>query len=337
MTQSQDSAVRSLVERMRQGNTRALARAISLVENDAPEAQPLLSACFPHTGSALRIGITGSPGAGKSTLVDALARAWRRAGKTIGVLAVDPTSPFTGGAILGDRIRMQDPAGDDGLYIRSMATRGALGGLAHNTADVIQILEAGGKDIVLIETVGVGQDEIDIVRLADITVVVLVPGMGDDVQSIKAGIMEIADIFVVNKADHEGADRVEKEIRAMQSLATTHAPRVPPIVRTVATGGAGIAELIAAIDDARDWLASEGRAEARRVEYWSRRIEEMVRNALLREAAAHGLTAEALAHHAKLAVAGHEDPYRLVPELVAKIFAQRTRPNAQIEKIEEGK
>ena len=323
MTQSQDSAVRELAGRVAAGDTRALARAISLVENDAPEAQALLSACFPHTGRALRIGITGSPGAGKSTLVDALARAWRGAGKTVGVLAVDPTSPFTGGAILGDRIRMQDRAGDDGLYIRSMATRGALGGLARNTADVIQILEASGKDVVLIETVGVGQDEIDIVRLADITVVVLVPGMGDDVQSIKAGIMEIADIFVVNKADREGADRVEKEIRALQSLATTHAPRVPPVVRAIATGNTGIADLVAAIDDTHRWLASEGRAEARRVEYWSRRIEEMVRYALLREASLHGLTAEMVAHHARLAVAREEDPYRFVPELVGKIFAER--------------
>jgi LAO/AO transport system kinase len=334
---------RELADRLIAGDVRALARAISLVENDAPEAQPLLSACFSHIGQALRIGITGAPGAGKSTLVDGLARAWRAAGKTVGVLAVDPTSPFTGGAILGDRIRMQDHAGDDGLYIRSMATRGALGGLARNTADVIQLLEASGKDIVLIETVGVGQDEIDIVRLADITVVVLVPGMGDDVQSIKAGIMEIADIFVVNKADREGADRVEKEIRAMQSLAQTHAPRVPPIVRTIATSNTGIAELIAAIEDTRHWLSAEGRAEQRRVEYWSRRIEEMVRHELLREASAHGLTAEALAHHAKLAVAGQEDPYRLVPELVAKIFAERRLPrcgaeeSANTEKIEEAK
>ena len=323
MTQSQDSAVRELASRVAAGDTRALARAISLVENEAPEAQPLLSACFPHSGHALRIGITGAPGAGKSTLVDGLARTWRHAGKTVGVLAVDPTSPFTGGAILGDRIRMQDRAGDDGLYIRSMATRGALGGLARNTADVIQILEASGKDIILIETVGVGQDEIDIVRLADITVVVLVPGMGDDVQSIKAGIMEIADIFVVNKADREGADRVEKEIRALQSLATTHAPRVPPVVRTIATGSTGIAELVAAIDDTRHWLVSEGCAEARRVEYWSRRIEDMVRHALLREASLHGLTAETIAYHARLAVAREEDPYRLVPELVKKIFAER--------------
>jgi LAO/AO transport system kinase len=327
MAQPNDTAVREFVERIVAGDVRALARAISLVENDVPEGQQLLSACFPHTGHALRIGVTGAPGAGKSTLVDKLARAWREAGRKVGIVAVDPTSPFTGGAILGDRIRMQERvserAWDDGLYVRSMATRGSLGGLARTTADVALVIEASGKDIVLIETVGVGQDEVDIVRLADITVVVLVPGMGDDVQSLKAGIMEIADIFVINKADRDGADRVEKEIRALQSLAQTHEPRIPPVVRTIGTSGTGVPELLGAIDQTRQWLAGEGRLEARRRQYWRARMEEMLRQALLKEARTHGLSAEDFAHHAALVAAKQEDPYRLVPELVAEVFRAR--------------
>lgn len=320
MTPVADSAVRELVERVCSGDVRALARAISLVENDAPEAAEVLSGCFPHTGDALRIGVTGSPGAGKSTLVDKLARGYRAAGTRVGIVAVDPSSPFTGGAILGDRIRMQERIGDDGLYVRSMATRGSLGGLARATADVTQVIEASGKDVVLIETVGVGQDEIDIVRLADVTVVVLMPGMGDDVQSIKAGIMEIADIFVINKSDREGADRVEKEVLAMQSLAGKHDLRVTPIVRTIATTGEGIEDLRSAVEQMKAWLAEEGRLETRRKAYWRERIEEMVRQALLREAGAHGLSAEDLSEHAERIADGQEDPYRLVPRLVAQVF-----------------
>jgi len=312
--------MKELVERVSAGDVRALARAISLVENDAPEATEVLSGCFPYAGHALRIGVTGSPGAGKSTLVDRLARAWRTAGTTVGVIAVDPSSAFTGGAILGDRIRMQERIGDDGLYVRSMATRGFLGGLARATADVAQIVEASGKDVVLIETVGVGQDEIDIVRLADVTVVVLVPGMGDDVQSLKAGIMEIADVFVINKADREGADRVEREIRAMQSLAAQHESRQTPVVKTIATTGGGIDDLLNAIDEVKQWLAGEGRLEARRRSYWRARIEEMVQEELLKEARAHGLDSRELAEHAERVAAGKEDPYRLVPRLVARVF-----------------
>src|SRR5579871_2661227 len=209
----------NLVSSILAGDARALARAISAVEDRLPESTALLKALFPHTGTARVIGLTGAPGAGKSTLVDHLAREYRKQEKTVGIVAVDPTSPYTGGAILGDRIRMQSHHADAGIYIRSMATRGNLGGLARATTDAATVLDAAGKDMVLIETVGVGQDEIDIVRLADVTVVILVPGMGDDVQTIKAGIMEIADIFVINKSDHDGAERVEREIRAMQSLA----------------------------------------------------------------------------------------------------------------------
>ncbi len=228
-----------LITRLREGNPRALARAITMVENRVPESTELLKAVFPFSGNALLIGLTGSPGAGKSTLVDQIAREYRKQGKTIGIVAVDPTSPFSGGAILGDRIRMSSHYADAGIYIRSMATRGSLGGLASTTADVATVLDASGRDLVMIETVGVGQDEVDIVRLADVTIVILVPGMGDDVQTIKAGIMEIADIFVINKSDREGAERVEREIRAMQSLALRHDNWVPPIVKTVASEGTG--------------------------------------------------------------------------------------------------
>ena len=228
-----------MVDQVRAGDPRALARAISTVENRAPGWSELLKALFPHSGHARILGLTGPPGAGKSTLVDQLARHYRKENRTVGIIAVDPTSPYTGGAILGDRIRMQDHFSDPGIYIRSMATRGSLGGLARTTADVATVLDASGRDLVMIETVGVGQDEVDIVRLADVTIVILVPGMGDDVQTIKAGIMEIADIFVINKSDREGAERVEREIRALQSLAVRSDNWTPPIVKTVASEGVG--------------------------------------------------------------------------------------------------
>ena len=213
---------------------------------------------------------------------------------TVGVVAVDPTSPYSGGAILGDRIRMRDHDSDPGFYMRSMATRGSLGGLARASADVALVIEASGKQRLLLETVGVGQDEIDIVRLADITLVVLVPGMGDDVQSIKAGIMEIADIFVINKSDREGADRVEKEVRSMQSLAAEHGSWIPPVVRTIATTGAGIEELEQAMEQFWSWLAQEGRLAARREAHWRARMMEMVRHELLRAMRGHGLSDQEL-------------------------------------------
>lgn len=312
------SEVEQLVERVRARDIRALARAISLVENDSPLAAEVLSACFPHMGRALRMGVTGAPGAGKSTLVDRLARHYRSAGVTVGVIAVDPTSPFTGGAILGDRIRMQESLSDPGLYVRSMATRGSLGGLARTTADVASVIEASGKEVVLIETVGVGQDEIDIVRLADITLVVLVPGMGDDVQSIKAGIMEIADIFVVNRADRDGADRVVKEVRAMQSLAARHEDWVPPIVKTVATRGEGIDKLAEAIERMKQWLQGDGRLQVRRRKFWRERLTQMMLSAVMRQLREQGLSEAELDEHALQVASGKEDPYRLVPKLVSR-------------------
>ena len=263
--------IQNLVERVTSGDARALARAITLVENRAPESSELLKALFPRTGQAKVVGLTGSPGAGKSTLVDQLAREYRKQQKTVGIIAVDPTSPYSGGAILGDRIRMGSHFADPGIYIRSMATRGSLGGLARTTADVTSVLDASGRDVILIETVGVGQDEVDIVRLAEVTVVILVPGMGDDVQTIKAGIMEIADIFVINKSDREGAERVEREIRAMQSLAAREDNWTPPIVKTVASAGEGVAELSAAISSYQDFLSRSGLAHRKQVDNWRER------------------------------------------------------------------
>src|SRR5579862_5518400 len=222
-------------EKILTGDPRALARAATAIENRSPAAQALLNELFPHTGRAIVLGITGAPGAGKSTLTDQLIHEFRREGKAVGVLAVDPTSPYSGGAVLGDRVRMLSHHADSGVFIRSMATRGWLGGLAAATTDMALLLDAAGKDVVLVETVGVGQDEVEIAKLADVTVVVLVPGMGDDVQAIKAGILEIADVFVINKADQPGADRLEREIKAIQSLSTRKDGWVPPVVRTTAT------------------------------------------------------------------------------------------------------
>ena len=262
-----------------------------MVENRLPGWADLLKALFPQTGHARILGLTGAPGAGKSTLVDQLAKHYRKESCTVGIIAVDPTSPYTGGAILGDRIRMQDHFSDPGIYIRSMATRGSLGGLARATADVATVMDASGRDLIMIETVGVGQDEVDIVRLAEVTIVILVPGMGDDVQSIKAGIMEIADIFVINKSDHEGAERVEREIRALQSLAIRSDHWTPPIVKTVASNGTGISELVAAIAEYEEYLKKENLVLQHSIENWQERLIEMLRDALLEKARERGLRA----------------------------------------------
>src|SRR3954462_2681725 len=306
------ASIPSLVDEIRSGNPRALARAITAVENRTEQSAELLKALFPHTGRARVIGLTGSPGAGKSTLVDQLAREYRKRGNTVGIIAVDPTSPYTGGAILGDRIRMGSHYADPGIYIRSMATRGSLGGLARTTADVTSVIDASGRDVVLIETVGVGQDEVDIVRLAEVTVVILVPGMGDDVQTIKAGIMEIADIFVINKSDREGAERVEREIRALQSLATRQDGWTPPIVKTVASNGSGVAELANAIASYEEFLQKENRALKKSVENWQERLIEMLREAMLEKARTRIGNINALAAE----IAEHKrDPYTIVEEI----------------------
>jgi LAO/AO transport system kinase len=239
--------IEQMMARLRGGDVRALARAVSVVEDRLPLAAGLVAACRSYAGGALRMGVTGPPGAGKSTLVDQMARWLRKEGQSVGVLAVDPSSPYTGGALLGDRIRMQGFAGDDGVYIRSMASRGAMGGVAQAAADVCTVMEAAGRQTILIETVGVGQDEVDVIGLADVTVLVLVPGMGDEVQSLKAGVMEVADVFVVNKSDRGGAELVEQEIVAMQGLVAERGGWTPPVVRTVATTGEGVGELMQAV------------------------------------------------------------------------------------------
>lgn len=311
--------LQQLVARVCEGNPRALARAITIVENRGSESNELLKALFPFSGKAALIGLTGAPGAGKSTLVDQIAREYRKQDRTIGIVAVDPTSPFSGGAILGDRIRMSSHYADPGIYIRSMATRGSLGGLSSTTADVATVLDASGRDLVMIETVGVGQDEVDIVRLADVTIVVLVPGMGDDVQTIKAGIMEIADIFVINKADRDGAERVEREIRAMQSLATRHGDWVPPVVKTVASDGTGIPEVVEAIGKYREYLSSSGVGRERRAENWRKRLTEMLRDALFQTVMANYLDHGKADEYAAEVAEHKRDPYSLVEEIVGEV------------------
>jgi LAO/AO transport system kinase len=309
------------VERLRQGDPRAVARAISTVEDRRPGSSELLKALFPYTGHARILGLTGSPGAGKSTLVDQLAKHYRKQNQSVGIIAVDPTSPYSGGAILGDRIRMQDHFADSGIYIRSMATRGSLGGLARATADVSTVLDASGRDLIMVETVGVGQDEVDIVRLADITVVILVPGMGDDVQTIKAGIMEIADIFVINKSDREGAERVEREIRAMQALAAREDNWTPPIIKTVASDGQGIAELAEAISQYESYLKKENLLLKRNVENWRERLVEMLRDAMLEKARAE-ITDGEMGRYAAEIAEHKRDPYSLIEKIVSRVAGE---------------
>ena len=315
-----------LSERVLAGDARAIARAISLIENESPAGTDLIRRLYPNTGQAYLIGITGPPGAGKSTLVDKMTSAIRRTGQTVGIVAVDPTSPFSGGAILGDRVRMQAHAGDSGVFIRSMATRGQLGGLARATSEVALLLDAAGRNLVLIETVGVGQDEIEIVRTADISVVTIVPGMGDEVQALKAGIMEIADIFVVNKADREGADRTVASIEMMLALQSYGEGQWrPPIVKTEATAGKGIDELLEAIDRFRNHTrAAQPERRRARVEW---RMREMLARQFLGHVEAHVLKQGELKETLARIERREIDPYTAVDD----IFRRATGGDASSE------
>ncbi|HZS56735.1 MAG TPA: methylmalonyl Co-A mutase-associated GTPase MeaB [Bryobacteraceae bacterium] len=289
------------------GDTRSLARAATLIESQTAAARQLIAGLFSRTGHATIVGITGPPGSGKSTLVDGLAKLVRKQGRSVGIIAVDPSSPYTHGAILGDRIRMQDHHDDPGVFIRSMATRGRLGGLAQATLDMALLLDAAGRDVVFVETVGVGQDEVEIASLADVTVVVLVPGLGDDVQAIKAGIMEVADVFAINKSDLPGAERLEQEIRAMQSLGSdAQRDNAAPIRRVIAAESTGLEDLMEVVETVFEKRQRKGA----RTETWVIRLRELLRDSLM-----SSLSEEGLESHAQRVAMKLEDPYTAVDTL----------------------
>lgn len=297
------------------GQRRALARGITVVECAAAGAPELLRSLYPRAGRAVTIGVTGFPGAGKSSLVDRLIEQYRAAGLKVGVVAVDPSSAFSGGAILGDRVRMMRHAGDDGVFIRSMATRGHLGGLCRSAGEALDLLDAAGYDVLIVETVGVGQSEIEIARLADAVLVVLVPGMGDDIQAIKAGILEIADLFVINKSDRDGADKLAMELQQMLAMADEDRPK-PPIVKTIALKGEGVDRLVEAIKAHLDHPETEERRRARRLERARVRLEDILGRALFRRVVEHGIGLDNWNKIVERLARRETDPYTAVEEIV---------------------
>lgn len=316
------TAASSLVDRILKRDPRAVARAISKIENDAADSYEILKELYPHTGRGLTVGVTGAPGAGKSSLVDKLAIEYRRLGRSVGIIAVDPSSPFSGGAILGDRIRMQMLSSDPDVFIRSMATRGKLGGLARATVDAVAVLNAAGYDRTLVETVGVGQDEVDIVKTADVSVVVLVPGMGDDIQAIKAGIMEIADIFVINKAEREGVERTERELIALLEMSERTDGWRPPIIRTVAIQNKGIPEFVEAIERFAEFRGELPEISSRQTGVAENRIVELLRERVLKRVIREALPEEELKRLAESVAARRRDPYSVVDEIAARIIVK---------------
>ena len=309
------AAVPDLVERARAGQARAVARLVSLVEDESPLLRPVMAALAPHTGRAHVVGLTGAPGVGKSTSTSALIGALRAAGRTVGVLAVDPSSPFSGGALLGDRIRMQDHAADEGVFIRSMASRGHLGGLSFTTPQAVRVLDAAGFDVVLVETVGVGQSEVEVAGLADTTMVLLAPGMGDGIQAAKAGILEVGDLYVVNKADRDGADRLRRDLRSGLALTERAADAwQPPILATVAQTGQGVDDVVEGLEQHRAWLEETGQLAARRARRARAEVEAVAVAALRArwELGDHS----ALDRLAEAVAAGEQDPYTAADALL---------------------
>ena len=316
------SKIEELAQGVLAGERRSIARAITIIENDAPEAKRLIAKIYPHTGKAHIIGLTGPGGSGKSTLIEKIVKAYRRRGKTVGVVAVDPTSPFTGGAFLGDRIRMQELSTDEGVFIRSMATRNYPGGIAKATRDAVKILDAAGKDIVIVETVGAGQSEVEIIKVAETIVVIHAPGLGDDIQAIKAGLMEIADIFVVNKADRENAEKAVIDIQAMLQLNTKEKKWKPPVLKTVALTGEGVPQLIEKLEEHRNFLKKEKaeeksllRAETELVEA----IKEKAVNSIIEKLKREGRFQEAL----QKIMAKEIDPASAAEELLHSKFRRQ--------------